>query len=51
MPQRDPGVYLEDVENYAAAAVRIHLKQYLAYQITRSECDERRDCGGNFAAN
>jgi hypothetical protein len=22
MPQRDPGVYLEDIEHYAAAAVR-----------------------------
>jgi len=51
MPPRDPGVYLEDIENYAAAAVHIHVKQYLAYQITRSECGERRDCGGNFAAN
>jgi hypothetical protein len=26
MPQRDPEVYPEDVENYAAAAVRIQSK-------------------------
>jgi uncharacterized protein with HEPN domain len=34
MPQRDPGVYLEDIEHYAAAAVRFtsgfSLEQYLA---------------------
>ena len=33
MPQRDPGVYLEDIEHYAAAAVRFtsgfSLEQYL----------------------
>jgi uncharacterized protein with HEPN domain len=34
MPQRDPGVYLEDIEHSAAAAVRFistySLEQYLA---------------------
>jgi uncharacterized protein with HEPN domain len=33
MPQRDPGVYLEDIERYASAAVRFigtcSLEQYL----------------------
>jgi hypothetical protein len=35
MPQRDPGVYLEDIEYYADAAVRFistyNLEQYLLY--------------------
>jgi uncharacterized protein with HEPN domain len=34
MPQRDPGVYLEDIEHYADAVVRFlggySLEQYLA---------------------
>jgi uncharacterized protein with HEPN domain len=34
MPQRDPGVYLEDIEHYVAAVVRftsgLSLEQYLA---------------------
>jgi predicted nucleotidyltransferase len=49
MPQRDPGVYRSSTTPLRQYA--FSLKQYLAYQITRSECDERRDCGGNFAAN
>jgi len=40
MPQRDPGVYLEDIEYYAAAAVRFissySLEQYLADEKTRA---------------
>ena len=40
MPQRDPGVYLEDIEHYAAAAVRFvagySLEQYLADEMTRA---------------
>ena len=40
MPQRDPGVYLEDIEHYAAAAVRFtsgfSLEQYLADEKTRA---------------
>ncbi len=38
MPQRDPGVYLEDIEHYAAAAMRFtsgfSLEQYLADEET-----------------
>ena len=40
MPQRDPGVYLEDIEHYAEAAVRFmagySLEQYLADEKTRA---------------
>lgn len=40
MPQRDPGVYLEDIERYAAAAIRFvggcSLEQYLADEKTRA---------------
>ena len=40
MPQRDPGVYLEDIEYYADAAVRFiahsNLEQYLADEKTRA---------------
>ena len=40
MPQRDPGVYLEDIEHYAAAAVRFvtgySLEQFLADEKTRA---------------
>jgi len=40
MPQRDPGVYLEDLEHYAAAAVRfttgLSLQQYMADEKTRA---------------
>ena len=40
MPQRDPGVYLEDIEYYASAAVRFiatySLEQYLADEKTRA---------------
>jgi uncharacterized protein with HEPN domain len=40
MPQRDPGVYLEDIEYYADAAIRFiatySLEQYLADEKTRA---------------
>jgi uncharacterized protein with HEPN domain len=40
MPQRDPGVYLEDIEYYADAAVRFistySLEQYMADEKTRA---------------
>jgi uncharacterized protein with HEPN domain len=40
MPPRDPGIYVEDVEHYAAAAVRFTsgftLEQYLADEKTRA---------------
>jgi uncharacterized protein with HEPN domain len=40
MSQRDPGVYLEDIEHYATAAIRfttgLSLQQYLADEKTRA---------------
>ncbi|MGH8211516.1 MAG: HepT-like ribonuclease domain-containing protein [Steroidobacteraceae bacterium] len=40
MPQRDPGVYLEDIEYYAEAGIRFigdySLEQYLADEKTRA---------------
>ena len=40
MSPRDPGVYLEDIEHYAAAAIRftagLNLEQYLADEKTRA---------------
>ena len=40
MPQRDPGVHLEDIEHHAEAAVRFvatySLEQYLADEKTRA---------------
>jgi uncharacterized protein with HEPN domain len=39
MPQRDPGVYLEDIEHYAAAirfTASFSLEQYLADEKTRA---------------
>jgi len=40
MPQRDPGVYLEDIEHYAAAATRFiagcSLEQYRDESPSRS---------------
>ena len=48
MPQRDPGVYLEDIEHYAAAVIRLvagySLEQYLADEKTRAAV-EREICG------
>jgi uncharacterized protein with HEPN domain len=45
MPQRDPGVYLEDIEHYAAAAVRFtsgfSLEQYLTDEKTRAAVPSR----------
>jgi uncharacterized protein with HEPN domain len=50
MPQRDPGVYLEDIEHYAAAAVRFvagySLEQYLADEKTRAAVERALEiCG------
>ena len=39
MTQRDPGVYLEDIEYYAGAAVRFpiaHVARNLSYSITKN---------------
>lgn len=45
MPQRDPGVYLEDIEYYADAAVRFigryTLEQYLADEKTRAAVERK----------
>ncbi len=45
MTQRDPGVYLEDVEHYASAAIRFIAdyspNQYLA---DRKDAGSRRAC-------
>jgi len=51
MPQRDPGVYLEDIEHYADAAVRFiatfSLDQYLADEKTRAAVERVLEiCGG-----
>jgi uncharacterized protein with HEPN domain len=44
MPQRDPGVYLEDIEYYADAAVRFiahyNLERYLADEKTRAAAEK-----------
>lgn len=50
MTQRDPGVYLEDIEYYAAAAVRFmsgySLEQYLADEKTRAAVERALEiCG------
>lgn len=53
MPRRDPGVYLEDIEHYAAAAVRFmagcSLQQYLADDRTRAAVERALEvCGKVF---
>jgi uncharacterized protein with HEPN domain len=55
MPQRDPGVYLEDIEHYAAAAVRFtsgfSLAQYLADEKTRAAVERVLEvCGEAMSA-
>lgn len=50
MPQRDPGVYLEDIEHYAAAAIRFTAgcdkAQYLADDKTRAAVERALEiCG------
>jgi uncharacterized protein with HEPN domain len=55
MPQRDPGVYLEDIEHYAAAAVRFtsgfSLKQYLADEKTRAAVERVLEVCGEAMSN
>ena len=55
MPQRDPGVYLEDIEHYAAAAVRftsgLSLEQYLADEKTRAAVERVLEVCGEAMAN
>ena len=50
MPQRDPGVYLEDIEHYATAAIRFadgyNQEQYLADEKTRAAVERALEiCG------
>ncbi|MDN5870157.1 MAG: DUF86 domain-containing protein [Nitrococcus sp.] len=50
MPLRDPGVYLEDIEHYAAAAMRFadgyDLAQYMADEKTRAAVERALEiCG------
>jgi len=55
MPQRDPGVYLEDIEYYAAAAIRFvatySLEQYLADEKTRSAVERVLEICGEAMNN
>ena len=55
MPQRDPGVYLEDIEHYAAAAVRftsgLSLEQYLADEKTRAAMERVLEVCGEAMSN
>lgn len=55
MPQRDPGVYLEDIEYYAEAAVRFtfsySLEQYLADEKTRAAVERVLEICGEAMSN
>jgi uncharacterized protein with HEPN domain len=55
MPQRDPGVYLEDIEHYANAAVRFiasySLEQYLADEKTRAAVERVLEICGEAMSN
>ena len=55
MPQRDPGVYLEDIEHYAAAAIRFmsgySLEQYLSDEKTRSAVERALEICGEAMNN
>jgi uncharacterized protein with HEPN domain len=55
MTQRDPGVYLEDIEHYANAAVRFmsgySLEQYLADEKTREAVERVLEICGEAMNN
>jgi uncharacterized protein with HEPN domain len=55
MKQRDPGVYLEDIEHYAAAAVRFtskcNLEEYLADEKTRAAVERVLEICGEAMNN
>jgi uncharacterized protein with HEPN domain len=55
MPQRDPGVYLEDIEHYVALAVRFiagcSLDQYLADDKTRAAIERVLEMCGEAMNN
>ena len=55
MPQRDPGVYLEDIEHYSAAAVRftsgLSLEAYLADEKTHAAVERVMEVCGEAMSN
>lgn len=55
MPPRDPGVFLEDIEHYAAAAVRftsgLSLEKYLADEKTRAAVERVLEVCGVAMSN
>jgi uncharacterized protein with HEPN domain len=55
MPLRDPGVFLEDIEHCAAAAVRftsgLSLEQYLADEKTRAAVERVLEVCGEAISN
>ena len=55
MPQRDPGVYLEDIERHAAAAVRFisghSLEEYLADDKTMAAVERMLEVCGEAMGN
>jgi uncharacterized protein with HEPN domain len=55
MRLRDPGVFLEDIEHYAAAAVRftsgLSLEQYLADEKTRAAVERVLEVCGEAMSN
>jgi uncharacterized protein with HEPN domain len=55
MRQRDPGVYLEDIEHYASAAVRFvagySLERYLADERTRAAVERVLEVCGEAMSN
>lgn len=55
MTQRDPGVYLEDIEHYAGAAVRFtsgySLEQYLSDEKTRAAVERVLEVCGEAMNN
>ena len=55
MPQRDPGVYLEDIEYYVSAAIRFmsgySLEQYLADEKTRAAVERALEICGEAMNN
>lgn len=55
MPQRDPGVYLEDTEYYVSAAIRFmsgySLEQYLSDEKTRAAVERALEICGEAMNN
>ena len=55
MPQRDPGVYREDIEHYAGSAIRftsgISLEQYLVDEKTQAAVERVLEICGEAMSN